>query len=132
MVVSDKRVTKDPTFASISVTADQWLPLIEVTVAVADLVQSMLQKRAQGYTLVGVEQTAKSVLLPNFAFPQNSVLLLGRERERIPMQMLQLLDHTVEIPQLGLIRSLNVHVSGAITLYEYSKQQLAQCRQAPK
>lgn len=129
MVVSDKRVTKDPAFASISVTADQWLPLIEV--AEADLVQWMLQKRAQGCTLIGVEQTAESVLLPDFAFPQNTVLLLGREREGIPMQILQLLDHTVEIPQLGLIRSLNVHVSGAITLYEYSKQQLARLKQAP-
>ena len=127
MVVSDKRVTKDPAFASISVTADQWLPLIEV--AESSLPQWMLQKRAEGFTLIGVEQTAESVLLPDFAFPQNSVLLLGREREGIPMQMLQLLDHTVEIPQLGLIRSLNVHVSGAITLYEYSKQQLAQSRQ---
>lgn len=130
MVISDKRVTRDPAFASISVTADQWLPLIEV--AEADLVQWMLHKRAEGFTLVGVEQTAESVLLPDFAFPQSTVLLLGREREGIPMQMLQLLDHTVEIPQLGLIRSLNVHVSGAITLYEYTKQQLAQSSQASK
>lgn len=132
MVVSDKRVTKDPAFASISVTADQWLPLIEV--AEADLVQWMLQKRAQGFALVGVEQTAESVLLPDFVFSPKTVLLLGREREGIPMQMLQLLDHTVEIPQLGQIRSLNVHVSGAIALYEFSKQQLqvAQSRQAHK
>ena len=41
-----------------------------------------------------------------------------------PPQVLALLDATVEIPQLGLIRSLNVHVSGAIALYEYTKQQL--------
>lgn len=132
MVVSDKRVTRDPAFASISVTADQWLPLIEV--AEPNLVQWMLQKRAEGFTLVGVEQTAESVFLPDFVFPRDCVLLLGREREGIPMQLLQLLDHTVEIPQLGLIRSLNVHVSGAITLYEYSKQQLIQqrSRQAPQ
>lgn len=41
------------------------------------------------------------------------------------MQVMSLLDDTVEIPQLGLIRSLNVHVSGAIAMYEYTKQQLA-------
>lgn len=40
------------------------------------------------------------------------------------LQVMQLLDATVEIPQLGLIRSLNVHVSGAIAMYEYTKQQL--------
>lgn len=31
----------------------------------------------------------------------------------------------MEIPQLGLIRSLNVHVSGAIAVYEYSRQRRA-------
>jgi tRNA G18 (ribose-2'-O)-methylase SpoU len=40
------------------------------------------------------------------------------------LQVLQLLDACVEIPQLGMIRSLNVHVSGAIALYEYTMQQL--------
>lgn len=120
LVVSDTRVTKDPVFGSISVTAEQWVPLIEVPEL--NLSQWMMQKRAEGYMLVGLEQTAESKSLPDFAFPHKSVLLLGREREGIPVQLLQLLDHTVEIPQLGIIRSLNVHVSGAIALYEYSKQ----------
>ena len=126
LVVSDKRITKDPAFASISVTAEQWLPIIQV--AEASLADWMLQKQAQGYALVGVEQTVGSTLLPTFHFPPKSVLLLGKEREGIPMQLLQLLDHTIEIPQLGFIRSLNVHVSGAIVLYEYSKQQTAEAQ----
>ena len=45
-----------------------------------------------------------------------------REREGIPPNILGLLDATVEIPQLGVIRSLNVHVSGAISMYSYSQQ----------
>ena len=40
-------------------------------------------------------------------------------------QVLSLLDVALEIPQLGIIRSLNVHVSGAIALYEYTRQRLA-------
>ena len=40
----------------------------------------------------------------------------------IPAHLLALLDATVEIPQLGVIRSLNVHVSGAIAVYSYSQQ----------
>lgn len=39
-------------------------------------------------------------------------------------QVLSLLDVALEIPQLGIIRSLNVHVSGAIALYEYTRQRL--------
>ena len=35
------------------------------------------------------------------------------------MEVLEVLDATIEIPQLGLLRSLNVHVSGAICVYEY-------------
>ncbi|DBA85457.1 TPA: hypothetical protein ACH3X2_000409 [Trebouxia sp. C0005] len=124
LAVSDMRITKDPLFSSISVTAEQWMPLLEVPEAALN--HWMAQKRAEGYRLIGVEQTAGSTLLPEFAFPSKSVLLLGREREGIPLELLQLLDHTVEIPQLGVIRSLNVHVSGAIALYEYSRQQHAQ------
>lgn len=44
------------------------------------------------------------------------------EREGIPVDLIQLLDMCIEIPQRGLIRSLNVHVSGAILIWEYSKQ----------
>ncbi len=41
------------------------------------------------------------------------------------MELLQLLDVCVEIPQLGMVRSLNVHVSGAMLVWEYTKQRLA-------
>lgn len=76
------------------------------------------------YALVGLEQTAESTQLPAFTFPTKTVLVLGREKEGIPPEVIALLDATVEIPQLGVIRSLNVHVSGAIAMYEYVKQQL--------
>lgn len=51
------------------------------------------------------------------------VLVLGREKEGIPVDIIHVLDGCVEIPQLGVIRSLNVHVSGAIALWEYTRQQ---------
>lgn len=51
------------------------------------------------------------------------VLVLGREKEGIPVDIIHALDACVEIPQLGIIRSLNVHVSGAIALWEYTRQQ---------
>jgi tRNA G18 (ribose-2'-O)-methylase SpoU len=79
---------------------------------------------------VGLEQTADSVSLPAYAFPPRCVLVLGREKEGCPPEVLALLDDTVEIPQLGIIRSLNVHVSGAIAMYEYTKQQLSAKRRA--
>jgi tRNA(Leu) C34 or U34 (ribose-2'-O)-methylase TrmL len=39
-----------------------------------------------------------------FSFPRRTVLLLGREKEGIPADLLALMHHTVEIPQLGVVR----------------------------
>lgn len=51
-----------------------------------------------------------------------SVLPRRQEKEGIPAEYLRVVDVCVEIPQLGVIRSLNVHVSGAIMCWEYARQ----------
>ncbi|KAF0770314.1 hypothetical protein AaE_002603, partial [Aphanomyces astaci] len=65
--------------------------------------------KQQGYTVVALEQTSSSACLSTFAFPERCVIVLGNEKEGIPM---------------GVIRSLNVHVSGAILLWNYTQQRL--------
>jgi tRNA G18 (ribose-2'-O)-methylase SpoU len=52
----------------------------------------------------------------------------GREKQGIPPELIHLLDACIEIPQLGVIRSLNVHVSASIMVWEYTRQM----RQRPK
>jgi tRNA guanosine-2'-O-methyltransferase len=86
------------------------------------LLSWLRKKQEDGYTIVGLEQTSSSTSIENYEFPEKTVLLLGKEKEGIPVEFLQLVDQCVEIPQLGIIRSLNVHVSGAICIWEYSKQ----------
>lgn len=51
-------------------------------------------------------------------------VLCRNEREGIPANLLQMLDVCVEIPQQGVIRSLNVHVSAALLIWEYTRQRL--------
>ena len=46
----------------------------------------------------------------------------SNEREGIPVDLIHYVNDCVEIPQLGVVRSLNVHVSGAIVIWEYMKQ----------
>ncbi|XP_071794760.1 probable methyltransferase TARBP1 isoform X2 [Asterias amurensis] len=74
-VVSSLRATEDKNFKSVSVTAEKWLPMIEVPVS--DLAPYLQSMRHQGYTLVGVEQTARSKCLTQYNFPQRTLLLLG-------------------------------------------------------
>lgn len=54
-----------------SVTAEQWVPLVEVPeVGVMDF---LLQKKKQGFSLLGLEQTANSVSIDSYSFPRKSV-----------------------------------------------------------
>jgi len=46
------------------------------------------------------------------------VIVLGNEKEGIPQNVINLIDYCVIIPQFGEIRSLNVHVSAALMLWE--------------
>lgn len=52
------------------------------------------------------------------------LLFYRNEKNGIPADIINILDCAVEIPQLGVVRSLNVHVTAAIFMWEYSKQHL--------
>ncbi|XP_043812569.1 uncharacterized protein LOC110629722 isoform X3 [Manihot esculenta] len=121
LAIADASILQDKQFQLISVTAEKWVPIIEVPV---NSVKHFLEKKKQeGFSILGLEQTANSVPLDQYVFPRKTVLVLGREKEGIPVDVIHMLDACVEIPQLGVIRSLNVHVSGAIGLWEYTRQQ---------
>ncbi|XP_053567073.1 probable methyltransferase TARBP1 [Bombina bombina] len=122
LVVDSLHHVNDKQFQYLSVTAEQWLPLIEVKPR--QLLEYLQLKKTEGYTIIGVEQTAKSSDLAEYSFPEKSLLLLGNEREGIPANLIQHLDVCVEIPQQGIIRSLNVHVSGAVLIWEYTRQHI--------
>ena len=78
----------------------------------------------QGYTVVGVEQTDRSVLLgaEGTKLPEKTLLIMGREKEGVPAHVLGECDLLVEIPQRGLTRSMNVQTAAGCVLYEYARQ----------
>ncbi|XP_035257004.1 probable methyltransferase TARBP1 [Anguilla anguilla] len=122
LVMDSLHHIKDRNFQALSVSAELWLPLLEVKPG--ELSDFLQVKKREGYCIVGVEQTAYSQSLLDYRFPEKSLLLLGNEREGIPANLLQLLDVCVEIPQQGITRSLNVHVSAALLVWEYTRQHL--------
>jgi tRNA guanosine-2'-O-methyltransferase len=100
-------------FQEIAVTAEKWVPIEEVpgisisvlfTLSESQLSRYLQEKKAEGWTLLGVEQTANSCSLWEYSFPEKCVLLLGREKEGIDPDFIQLLDQCIEIPQLGIVR----------------------------
>lgn len=71
------------------------------------------------YNLVLVEQSQNSIPLFDFEFPKNPLFLLGAEKGGIPENLLNKNFPIIEIPQYGLVKSLNLSCSGSIVIYHY-------------
>lgn len=121
LTLNDIRVKDHPQFKNVAVTADSWMPMKEVKEEdIKDFVKS---KKSEGYTLIGLEQTDKSVELnSDLKFPQKSLIMLGKEREGIPGDLLVELDMCIEIKQVGVVRSMNIQTATAIIVHAYSSQ----------
>eukprot|EP01133_Synstelium_polycarpum_P007349 gene7349-8562_t len=122
VAIPNIKLLVDPQFQRVSVAAEKWVPITEVTRM--NLLAYLVAKKEAGYSILGVEQTSASKCLSTFVFPQKCLLLLGQEQNGIPAEFLDIVDYCIEIPQLGVTRSLNVHVSASIVIWEYSQQQL--------
>lgn len=73
--------------------------------------------KAQGYTIVGLEQTDDSVALNEYQPGDKVALLLGEEVEGITSDLLDQCDQKIEIPMFGQKESFNVSVATGIALY---------------
>lgn len=121
LTLHDKKVKEHPQFKNVAVTADHWMPMTEVKPE--QIVTYLREKKAEGYTLMGLEQTDKSVVLDSkLEFPKKTLILLGREKEGIPGELLAELDLCVEIKQVGVIRSMNIQTATAVIVHAYSSQ----------
>ncbi|MDA0166784.1 hypothetical protein OM076_41370 [Solirubrobacter ginsenosidimutans] len=75
-------------------------------------------QRALGWRIVAVELAERSVSLPRLEVAREpTIVLLGHESSGIPEEMVDAADTCVEIPMLGVGRSLNVAVAGSLVLY---------------
>jgi len=78
--------------------------------------------RAEGFEIVGLEQTTQSESLFGFSFASRTVLVVGNERTGLEEDVLARLDRVAEIPMYGLPHSLNAATSASIAIYEYCRR----------
>ena len=74
---------------------------------------------AGGWRLVAIELDDRAVPLFDAVYPQRPCFLLGAELGGVPEELLEAADLVVQIPQWGLVPSLNLAVAGSIVLYDY-------------
>lgn len=78
---------------------------------------TLSELRNKGYKIVALEQTDKSIELPNYNCPEQIALIVGREVEGIEDEIIAVSDEAIEIPMLGTKESLNVVQAAAIAVY---------------
>lgn len=123
LLVSNPLVTTTKDFTNVSVSSHHHLPIDQLLQK--DVPAFLARKRrVEGFAVVGIEQTDRSVLVGSEAcvLPEKCFLVIGSEREGIPAAVLGECDLLVEIPQVGVTRSLNVQTAAAVVLCEYAKQ----------
>lgn len=88
LIIGNNHILKDREFLSLSVTAHRWLEIEEVFAW--NLIAYLRDlKRSHNYTLIGIEQSTESVCLTKFEFPVRSIVVLGNEKEGLPVELLQ-------------------------------------------
>ena len=106
---------KSPRVASVG--TERWQPVESGS----DLSAAIAQARADGYAIVVLEQTTDSRMLP-CPLPKRMCLVSGNEGSGVPQSVISGSDMRVEIPQYGLVGSLNVVTATSIALYEWASQ----------
>ena len=88
-----------------------------------DTLEAVRILREQGYTVVSVEQTVRSVSLDAFR-PEPGrkyALIFGNEVDGVRQDVVDASDFSLEIPQFGTKHSLNVSVAAGIIIWHFAK-----------
>ena len=83
-----------------------------------DIVPVLTTLKAEGVSIVAIEQAAQSHSLFDVVPPQNVAYIFGNEITGITSDVLALCDQVVEIPMRGQKESLNVSVTAGIVLFQ--------------
>ena len=77
-------------------------------------------------TILTTHLSSDAVSLHKVDFTKSTAIVFGNEHGGVSEEIRKLADGNVIIPQMGIIRSLNISVACAVTLYEaYRQKELA-------
>jgi tRNA (guanosine-2'-O-)-methyltransferase len=101
-----------------SSTAAEWLTIHQFTNA--DECFTELRKRYK--KIYATHLGEKSTMLHQLNLTESVALVFGNETFGVSDEITKLVDGTFIIPQVGIIKSLNISVACAVTLYEAFRQ----------
>ncbi|MBO7497398.1 MAG: RNA methyltransferase [Salinivirgaceae bacterium] len=86
----------------------------------ATTLDAVAELRAEGYTILSIEQAEGSIALQDFSpvVGRKYALIFGHEVNGVAQEVVDASDGCIEIPQVGTKHSFNISVSAGITLWE--------------
>lgn len=88
-----------------------------------DILPLVSNLKADGYTIVSLEQCEGSLMIQDFKIDplKKYALILGNEVKGVQQEVIDRSDICLELPQFGTKHSLNVSVAGGISIFEFWK-----------
>ncbi len=104
-----------PDIAKVALGAEMFIPWEHIS----STVRIIKKLKKEGYAIVSLEQSERSVLYNKIKFSKNKkiVLIVGNEVRGLSKKILELSDIVMEIPMRGSKESLNVSVAFGIAAY---------------
>jgi len=120
VILQKRRVASGETVAKASAGAVEYVPVVRV----ANIKHAMRELSEQGITIYSAEAGAGHLYWDaDLTIPL--ALVVGSEGKGIRPTVRRYCDHTVRIPVLGRINSLNVSVATGILVYEVVRQRMS-------
>lgn len=105
-----------------SSTAAEWLTVHQFT----SVDECFTTLRKQYKKIYATHLSEQATTLHQLNFTESIALVFGNETFGVSEEITKLVDGTFIIPQVGIIKSLNISVACAVTLYEaYRQKQIA-------
>jgi tRNA (guanosine-2'-O-)-methyltransferase len=104
--------------AKSSSSAAKWLTIHQWT----DMQDCFMELRKRYQKIYATHLSTDAVSLYDLDFTESVVLVFGNEHSGVSDEILSLVDGNFIIPQVGIIKSLNISVACAVSLYEAFRQ----------
>lgn len=90
-----------------------------------DVGKAVANLKSAGFSVWAVEQTDRSILLPDFEWNASKpiALVFGNEVDGVSEEALALVNGAIEVPQFGTKHSLNISVCLGIVVWDLFRRQ---------
>jgi tRNA (guanosine-2'-O-)-methyltransferase len=107
--------------AKSSSSASKWLTINQYT----DPATCFTELRRKYDLILTTHLSAEAISLYHIDFSKSTALVFGNEHDGVSEEIRKMADGNFVIPQVGIIRSLNISVACAVSLYEAFRQKNA-------